>query len=183
MKLLSDLFPVVLFFIVYKLNGIYAATLAAMLAAALQTAWLWFQHRRLEPMQLAVVGLIVVLGGLTLLFDDPAFIKWKTTLVNWGFAAALIGGELFGSKSILERMLGAQITLPKQVWRNMTLSWIGFFLGVGALNLFVAYRYELDTWVNFKLYGVLGLTLAFTLIQGLLISRHLTADTTLNEED
>jgi intracellular septation protein len=183
MKLLTDLFPVLLFFVVYKLSDIYAATMAAMLAASLQAGWLWLRHRRLEPMQMAVVGLIVGLGALTLIFNDPAFIKWKTTLVNWGFAAALIGGELFGGKSILERMLGEKMSLPRQVWRNMTLSWIGFFIGVGALNLFVAYRYELDVWVNFKLYGVLGLTLAFTILQGLLLSRHLSPEATINKGD
>lgn len=183
MKLLTDLFPVLLFFVVYKLSDIYAATMAAMLAAALQASWLWFRHRRLEPMQIAVVGLIVALGALTLIFNDPAFIKWKTTMVNWGFAAALIGGQLFGRKSILERMLGEQMSLPKSVWRNMTLSWIGFFIGVGILNLFVAYNYELDTWVNFKLYGVLGLTLAFTVLQALFLSRHLSTETATSKED
>lgn len=183
MKLLTDLLPVLLFFIVYKYSDIYAATLAAMITAALQTAWLWLRHRRLEPMQIAVVGMIVVLGALTLAFNDPAFIKWKTTLVNWAFALALIGGELFGGKSLLERMLGEQLSLPRPVWRTMTLSWIGFFIGVGALNLFIAYRYELDTWVNFKLYGVLGLTFAFVVVQGLFLSRHLSDEATINKGD
>lgn len=173
MKLLTDLLPVVLFFVVYKFGNIYAATAAAMAAAVLQAGWLWLRHRRLQTMQLVVLGLIVVLGGLTLIFDDPAFIKWKPTLVNWAFALVLLGGELFGRKGVLERLLASQLTLPRPAWKRLTYSWIAFFVGMGALNLFVAYRFDLDTWVNFKLYGVLGLTLLFALLQGVYFSRYL----------
>lgn len=182
MKLLTDLLPVVLFFVVYKLGNIFAATAAAMAAAVLQAGWLWLRHRRLQTMQLVVLGLIVILGGLTLIFDDPAFIKWKPTLVNWAFAAVFIGGELFSRRGVLERMLGEQFTLPGPVWRRLTLGWIGFFLGMGLLNLVIAYRYDLDTWVDFKLYGVLGLTLLFALLQGLYLSRHLP-DTLSNDKE
>jgi intracellular septation protein len=183
MKLLTDLLPVLVFFAVYKLGDIYAATAAAMAVAVAQAGWLWLRRGRLEPMQAAVVGLIVVLGALTLIFNDPAFIKWKPTLVNWAFAAVLIGGELIGSKGMLERMLSAQLSLPKPVWRRLTISWIGFFIGMGALNLFVAYSYDLDTWVDFKLYGVLGLTLLFALLQGLYFSRHLPAEAPTDKEN
>lgn len=175
MKLLTDLLPVLVFFAAYKLGDIYIATAAAMATAVLQAGWLWLRHGRLEPMQLGVVGLIVVLGALTLIFNDPAFFIWKPTLVNWAFAVVLLGSELFSRKGMLERMLSAQMTLPKPIWRRLSYSWIGFFTAMGALNLFVAHRYDLDTWVNFKLYGVLGLTLLFALLQGLYFSRHLQA--------
>lgn len=173
MKFLFDFLPVVLFFVAYKLAGIYVATAAAIAAAVVQSAYLWIVHRKLERMQLVVLALIVVLGGLTLLFDDPDFIKWKPTLVNWAFAAALLGSQFIGGRNLIERMLGAQFTLPPEVWRRLNLAWISFFLFVGGLNLYVAYGYALDTWVNFKVYGVIGLTLGFALLQGVYLARHL----------
>lgn len=175
MKLLTDLLPVVVFFVAYKLGDIYIATAAAMAVAVVQAAWLWLRHRRLEPMQLAVVGMIVVLGTFTLIFHDPVFFIWKPTLVNWAFAVVVLSTQLFSRKGMLERMLGAQLSLPAPVWQRLSYSWTAFFVGMGALNLFVAHRYELDTWVNFKLYGTLGLTLLFALLQGLYFSRHLEA--------
>jgi intracellular septation protein len=183
MKVLADLFPVLLFFAVYKLGNIYAATVAAMAAAALQGAWLWWHNGRLPPMQAMVIGLIVGLGALTLALHDPVFIKWKPTLVNWAFALVLIGGELIGRKGMLERLLGAQLSLTRSVWQRLSWSWIVFFAAMGALNLFVAYSYDLDTWVDFKLYGVLGLTLVFTLLQGLYLSRHLPATAATDKEN
>lgn len=173
MKLLFDLLPVFLFFVAFKLADIYVATAVAMAAALVQSAWLWHRHRRLEPSQMIVLVLIVVLGALTLIFNDPDFIKWKPTLVNWLFGAVLAGGLLLGRRNLLQRMLGDQLVLPDPVWFRLALGWIGFFAAVGALNLFVAYRYELDTWVNFKLYGMIGLTLAFGLLQAVYIGRHL----------
>jgi len=173
MKFLTDLLPVLVFFVAFKLGGIFVATAAAMAVAVLQAGWIWLRRGRLEPMQLAVVGLIVALGALTLIFNDPAFFFWKPTLVNWAFALVLLGGELFGHKGVLERLLASQLTLPRPAWKRLTYSWIAFFVGMGALNLFVAYRFDLDTWVNFKLYGVLGLTLLFALLQGVYFSRYL----------
>ena len=176
MKLLFDFLPVLLFFIAFKFAGIYVATAAAMAAAIAQAAWLWLRHRRLEPTQLAVLVLIVGLGALTLLLDNPDFIKWKPTLVNWLFGAVLAGSMVVSERNLLQRMLHEKITLPAHAWRNLSLGWTAFFLFMGALNLFVAYRFSLDTWVNFKLYGILGLTLAFGVLQALYIGRYLPDD-------
>lgn len=173
MKLLFDFLPVLLFFIAFKFAGIYVATGVAMAVAVAQSAWLWLRHRRLEPAQLMVLVLIVGLGALTLIFHDPDFIKWKPTLVNWLFGLVLAGSLVVSERNLLQRMLGEQITLPAPVWRRLTLAWSAFFLAVGALNLFVAYGYDLDTWVNFKLYGIIGLTLGFGLLQALYIARYL----------
>jgi len=173
MKFFFDFLPVLLFFVAYKLAGIYVATAVAIAAAVLQSGYLYVRHRRLERMQLLVLVLIVVLGGLTLLFRDPNFIKWKPTLVNWGFGLAFLGSELIGGKNLLERMLSEQVKLPKAIWRRLNLAWVVFFTAVGALNLYVAYGFNLDTWVNFKLYGMIGLTVAFAVLQALYLARHL----------
>lgn len=182
MKLLVDLLPVILFFAVYKLGDIYMASAAAMAVAVLQTGWFWLRQRRLQPMQVVVPVLIVGLGALTLALRDPTFITWKPTLVYWAFAVVMLGGELIGRKGVLERMLDSQFSLPRAVWRRLGVGWIAFFMGLGGLNLFVAYRYDLDTWVNFKLYGMLGLTLLFTLLQAAYLSRHLPAEAPVDKE-
>jgi len=184
MKFLFDFLPVLLFFVAYKLAGIYVATGVAIAAAVLQSAFVYIKHRRLERMQWLVLVLIVVLGGLTLVFRNPDFIKWKPTLVNWGFGLVFLGSELIGNKNLLERMLSEQFKLPKAVWRRLNLAWVVFFTAVGALNLYIAYGFDLDTWVNFKLYGVLGLTLAFAVLQALYLARHLPdADKAQPKED
>lgn len=177
MKLLFDFLPVLLFFIAYKFSGIYVATGVAMVAVVLQSGWLWLRNRKLETSQLAVLILIVVLGALTLVFNNPDFIKWKPTLVNWMFGIALAGSMVVSERNLLQRLLDEKITLPSTVWRRLSLAWTGFFLFSGALNLFVAYRFSLDTWVNFKLYGLLGLTLIFAVLQALYIARHLPEET------
>lgn len=181
MKLLFDLGPVLLFFLAYKLTDIYTATAVAIGAALLQAGWLWLRHRRLAPLQLVTLGLIVGLGGLTLLLHDPQFIKWKPTLVNWAFGTVLLGSEFIGRRNLLERMLGQQLTLPRAMWRRLNLAWSGFFITLGGLNLYVAYGFEEAVWVDFKLYGMLGLTLLFVLAQSLYLARHLPAAATNKE--
>ncbi len=175
MKILSDFFPIILFFVVYKFYGIYTATVAAIAATAIQAALFWLKHRRLEKMHLINLAIITVFGGATLLLHDETYIKWKPTVVNWLFAAAFIGSQFIGGKSIIERMLGHAVTLPVAIWRNLNLAWAGFFVATGALNLYVAFNYDTDTWVDFKLFGILGLTLLFVIAQGLFISRYLSA--------
>ena len=173
MKLLADLFPVILFFIAYKAAGIYVATGVAIAASAAQVAWNRWRHGRVETLHWATLGLIVVFGGLTLVLHDPVFIKWKPTLVNWLFATAFLGSALFMERSLLQRMMGHAVVLPDPVWRRLNLAWVGFFLFAGAANLFVAYRFSEQAWVNFKLFGMLGLTLIFLLAQGFYLSKHM----------
>lgn len=173
MKLLYDFFPILVFFVAYKLAGIYVATAAAMVATALQVGAHWLRHRRVEPMHLVTLGLIVVFGGATLVLHDELYIKWKPTVLNWLFAAAFLATQWIGERTLVERVMGRELHLPAPVWRRLNLGWGLFFLFVGALNLYVAYTFETSVWVDFKLFGIIGLTVLFVVAQGLYLARHL----------
>lgn len=173
MKLLFDFFPVILFFVAYKLQGIYVATMVAIVATFVQVGWMWLRHRRLETMHLITLGLIVVFGGATLYLHDEQFIKWKPTVINWLFGIAFLASQFVGKKPFIQRMMGGNIDLPQPVWTRLNLSWALFFLFLGAANLFVIYTFDTDTWVNFKLFGMLGLTLSFVIGQAVFLSRYL----------
>ena len=175
MKLLFDLFQVLLFFIAYKVYGIYAATLTAIVASLLQVAYTWIRTRKIENMHLISLVLIVVFGGATLLLEDELFIKWKPTVLNWLFAVVFLGSQWIGKRTLVERMMGGQITVPTEIWRRLNLVWVLFFMLAGGLNLFVVYHFDTDTWVNFKLFGLSGLTLAFVLLQSLYLFRYMPA--------
>lgn len=176
MKLLFDFFPVILFFIAFKLYGIYVATAVAIVASVLQVAYVYIKNRRIEKMHLVTLGLIVILGGATLIFHDETFIKWKPSIVNWGFALVFFGSHFIGEKPIIRRIMDQAIHLPDVVWSRLSIMWIVFFIFSGVANIYVAYQYDTDTWVNFKLFGLMGLTLAFILVQGLYISRYIQDD-------
>lgn len=173
MKLLFDLFPVILFFIAFKLYGIYVATAVAIAASILQVAYVYAKNKRVEKMHIITLALIVILGGATLIFQDEAFIKWKPTVVNWGFALVFLGSHYIGQKPIIRRMMDQAISLPDRVWLNLSYMWVVFFIFSGIANIYVAYQYDTDTWVNFKLFGLMGLTLVFIIIQGIYISRYI----------
>ncbi|WP_029934817.1 septation protein A [Thiomicrospira pelophila] len=173
MKLLFDLFPVFLFFIAYKMYDIYVATGVIIVATIIQVSYLYARHRRVEKIHLITLGLIVLLGGATLLLHDERFIAWKPTIVNWGFALVFLASHyVMGNKPIVRRMMDAMIELPDQIWIRLSYLWIGFFIFSGLINLWVYYNFSLDAWVNFKLFGLMGLTFAFILLQGLYISRY-----------
>jgi intracellular septation protein len=171
MQFLVDLLPVIAFFVAYKLADIYVATGVLIVGVLLQTAWSWIRHRKVSPMLLTSAVLVLVFGGLTLLIHDPTFIKWKPSIVNWLFACAFLASQYVRGPTIVERLMGQNVALDAASWRKLNLAWVGFFLAAGALNLYVAYRYSEATWVNFKLFGLMGLTLAFALGQGVWISR------------
>ena len=173
MKFLFDIFPVIVFFVVFKLYGIYPATAAAIAATAVQVAWSWWRHRKVDNMLWVTLGIIVVFGGATLLLHDETFIKWKPTVLYWLFGAVLLGSQLLFGRNLMKSMMGKQIVLPDAVWKRVNASWIAFFAAMGVLNLFVAYRFSTDVWVNFKLFGGMGLLLLFAFAQALLLSRHL----------
>ncbi len=173
MKLLFDLFPVILFFIAYKLYDIYTATAVAIAASVAQVFFVYMKHRKVEKMHLITLALILVLGGLTLALHDETFIKWKPTLVNWGFALVFWGSHYIGKKPIIRRMLDEALTLPEHVWQRLSMLWITFFIFSGALNLFVAYTFSTDIWVNFKLFGLMGLTVIFIILQGLYLAKYM----------
>lgn len=173
MKFLFDFFPILLFFITYKWQGIYAATAVAIAASFIQVGLFWFKHRRFETMHLVTLALIAVLGGATLYLQDERFIKWKPTLVNWLFAAAFLGSQFIGNKPLAERMMGGSISLPAEIWRRLNGMWLLFFLAMGFANLYVVYNFDTETWVNFKLFGMMGLTLAFVIAQAFYLARHI----------
>lgn len=173
MKFLFDLFPIILFFVAYKLAGIFTATAVAIAATFGQIAWVWYRHRKVDNMLWVSLGLIVLFGGATLIFQNPTFIKWKPTVLYWLFATVLLGSQLVAKKNLIKSMMQKQVELPEPVWTRLNLSWIGFFATMGGVNIYVAYNYAEETWVNFKLFGILGLMLVFVLLQGVMLSRYI----------
>jgi len=173
MKFLFDIFPVVLFFIAFKIYDIYVATAVAIAATFLQIGWTWVRHRKVDNLLWVSLAVIVVFGGATLLLQDETFIKWKPTVLYWLFAAVLAVAGLAFRKNLIRAMMEAQVTLPEAVWGKLLASWIAFFALMGALNLAVAYNFSTDAWVNFKLFGGIGLMLAFIVLQALMLSRYI----------
>lgn len=203
MKLLFDLFPVILFFISYNkadlllnqtplgqwidasqpehIAATLVATVVAIAASFIQVTLVWLKHHRVENMHIFSLVIITVLGGLTIYIGNPAFIQWKPTLINWLFAAILLGSRYLLNKNLIEKMMGAQISLPVPVWNRLNLAWALFFIFSGLANLYVAFYYGLDLddktrmdiWVNFKLFGLMGLTLVFAIAQAFYLARHM----------
>ena len=178
MKLLFDFFPIIIFFIAYKLYDIFVATGVLMVAAVAQVGWSWHRHRRVDTLYWVTLGLTLFLGGATLVLKDQTFIKWKPTVVNWLFALAFFISRYVGSKPILQRMMADTISLPDPVWTRLNWSWIIFFTTMGTLNLYVAFsgHFNDDDWVNFKLFGMMGMTVLFVIAQGFYLSRHIKVD-------
>ncbi|MBY0270448.1 MAG: septation protein A [Burkholderiales bacterium] len=173
MKFLFDIFPVILFFAAFKFFGIYVATTVAIIATVLQIGWVWFKQRKVESMQWISLALIVVFGGATLLLRDETFIKWKPTVLYWLFAVTLLVSEIAFRKNLIKSMMDKQVSAPEGVWKKLLFGWIGFFVVMGVLNLYVAYSYSTDTWVSFKLFGGIGLMLVFVLGQAVLLAPHM----------
>lgn len=184
MKLLFDFFPLVLFFGAYKLFDIYVATLVAMAASLAQVVFIRIRHQRFETTHLVTLFVIFLFGGMTLIFQDDMFIKWKPTIVNWIFAIVVLGSQFIGKRTVLERLLGGQMQMPARIWKKVNVSWGLFFLVSGLLNLYVAFYFRThldeatrtDFWVNFKVFGLLGLTLAFSIIQMMIVARYISTE-------
>ena len=172
MKFLFDLFPVILFFIAFKVYDIYVATAVAIAATFLQIGWMWLRHRKVDNLLWVSLALIVVFGGATLLLQDETFIKWKPTVLYWLFAAVLAVAALGFRKNLIRAMMESQMALPEPVWGRLLASWIGFFAVMGAINLAIAFNFSTETWVNFKLFGGIGLMLVFIVLQALMLSRY-----------
>jgi intracellular septation protein len=173
MKLLLDFFPIVVFFAAFKLFDIYVATAVAIAGTLIQIGWMYHKTARVEPMQWLSLGVIVVFGGATLLAHDETFIKCKPTVLYALMAAALWGGWLLARRNFIHTLLGQQLDLPSEVWQKLMHAWAGFFTFMAGLNLWVAYQFDTETWVNFKLFGGLGLMVLFALAQSLYLGRHL----------
>ncbi len=202
MKLLFDLLPVILFFVTYKVAGafpqqsialagaalgwmvgdgtvpadqapILLATAVAIVASLLQVGWLLARGKRVDAMLWVSLAVIVVFGGATIWFHDETFIKWKPSILYWLFGGSLLVGHLVWKRNLLKSLLGAQLDVPGPVWARLLWAWIAFFVAMGVVNLAVAYSVPTDTWVNFKLFGLFGLTLVFTLGIGVYLARHM----------
>lgn len=178
MKFLFDFLPVIAFFVAFYLpedrsQGIYYGTAAAIIAALLQVIALQVLERRVEKTPLITLLILLVLGGATLLLQDERFIKWKPTAVNWLFAVIFLGSQYIGGKNLVQRMLGHVAQAPVRVWTHLNLGWAGFFFTMGLANLYVAFHFSNEVWVNFKLFGILGLTLLFAIGQALYMHRYL----------
>jgi intracellular septation protein len=172
MKFLFDIFPLVLFFAAWSFYDIFVATAAAIAATLVQVAWSWLRHRRVDNMLWVTLAIMVVFGGATIVLRDPTFIKLKPTVLYWAFAAALAGAQLYG-RNLVRLMMEKQMSLPDLVWNRLNASWVGFFAAMGVLNLYVAYAFSEAVWVNFKVFGGIGLMLLFVVLQALMLSRYL----------
>ncbi len=202
MKLLFDLFPVILFFAVFKFAGaqpdaaqafaaqylmflvadgeitakqapILLATAVAILATLGQVLWLLLRRRHVDTMLWVSLVIIVVFGGATIYFHDEMFIIWKPTVLYWCFALALLGAQLLMRKNLIRSLMGKQMALPDPVWDKLNLAWSAFFAAMGALNLYIAFNFPLELWVNFKMFGFIALMIAFVIAQTVYLSRYL----------
>lgn len=199
MKLLIDFLPIVIFFIVYKfapetielispllnaeqiqllvdMPAIVLATAVLIPATMLQIFYTKLTTGKVENMHLVTLALVVLMGGATVILQDKTFIQWKPTVVNWLFAAAFFGSQFIGNKTILERMMGQNLTLPANAWQNLNYAWVAFFVFSGVANLYVAYNFSEDIWVNFKLFGLLGLTILFIIAQSFYLYRFMNPE-------
>ena len=170
MQLLFDFFPLIAFFAAYIIYDLYVATAAIIVAIALQIAYQWFRHGKVNKMLLISGALVAVFGGITLVLRNPVFIQWKVTVVNWLFAAAFLGSQLFGTKTFTERLMGHAVELEPALWRQLNTLWVVNFTVLGALNLYIMYNFDEQTWVYFKTWGMIGLSLLMAVGQAIWIS-------------
>lgn len=170
MKMLFDLFPVVLFFAAFKFGGIYVATAVAMGASVLQIGITYLLKKKVEATMWVGFGVITLFGGTTLLLHNEMFIKWKPTILYWIFAGVIFGAKLLYKKNVMQGMMGKQLVVPDAVWERLNGAWGVFFALIGVLNLFVAYHFPTAVWVNFKLFGIMGLMLLFIVLQGIFLA-------------
>ena len=170
MQVLFDVFPVIVFFVVYRFSGIYAATAAIMATMAVQIAYQWFRHGKVNQMFLASGIIVAILGAITLALRNPLFIQWKPTIASWLFAAAFLGSRFVGKLTLVERIMGQAVQLPPAFWRQLNWIWVVTFAVIGVVNLYVVYHFSEQIWVDFKLFGITGMTLLVAVGQGLWIA-------------
>jgi intracellular septation protein len=172
MKLLFDLFPVILFFIAFKIFNVYVATGTAIVATIAQIGWVKWRHGKVDTMLWVSFAIIAVFGGATLILHDETFIKFKPSILYWIFAIILLGSNLLLKKNLMRTLLKEKITLPTKVWNQLNLGWSLFFVLLGVVNLYVAFNFSTDAWVNFKLFGTTGMMLVFVLLQAMALSKY-----------
>ena len=186
MKQFIDFIPLILFFIVYKISpqavdvlghsfmvgGIYSATAMLIASSLVVYGVLYVRQGKLEKSQWLTLIACLVFGSLTLAFHSETFLKWKAPVVNWVFALIFAGSHFIGDRLLIQRIMGHALTLPQTVWTKLNIAWIVFFLFCGAANLYVAFTYQ-EFWVDFKVFGSLGMTLLFLVGQGIFLARHI----------
>lgn len=173
MKQLFEFIPVILFFIAFKFYDIYVATAVVIVATIIQVGFTWIKYKKVEAMQWITLGLILVMGGATLYLQNEQFIKWKLTIIEWLFGLAFLGSQFFGKKTFVERMMGASLELPPNIWKKLNVMWAAFFISVGFINIYVMQNYNTDDWVTFKTFGVPGLMVIFIIFQILVIYKYI----------
>ncbi|MHB1949725.1 MAG: septation protein A [Gammaproteobacteria bacterium] len=178
LNFLYEFLPVVLFFIAFKYYGIYTATVVGIVVSALQLGLSTIWQRRLDKKQLITLLVFILFGGMTLYFHNPIFVKWKPSVVFWIFGTVLFLSHFVGKKPLMRRMLESVLdgkaSLPDFIWSRLNIAWTVFFFILGTINIYVAYTFSTETWVNFKLYGILGLLFAFSFLQALYLSRYIS---------
>lgn len=178
MKFLFDMFPVILFFVAYKLFDIYVATAVAIAATLAQMAWTKFKGRKIDNTMITSAVIIVVFGGATLFLHDESYIKIKPTVLYWLFAIGLVVANIFFKKNLVRGLMEHQISMPDPIWNKLNLAWAIFFALLGALNLYFALNFSTDAWVDFKLFGTMGLMFLFFVGQAFVLDKHMTAKDT-----
>ena len=190
MKQLLELLPLVMFFGAYQMDGdtlavggwshtfdgIFSATAVLMISTALTWLVASLLEKRNDKRLMWMTLAVLLFGAATLILRDQRFIQWKPTVFNWVLAAVFLGSQFIGKRTVLERVLGSQLILPRPIWTRLNVLWIGNFTLVGALNLFVAYRFEEAVWVSYKLYSSIGFTLALMLLTVAIVAPHLKDD-------
>jgi intracellular septation protein len=174
MQMLFDFLPLVAFFAAFMAFDIYVATVTIMVVIALQLAYQWLRHRKVNKILLISGALVAVFGTITLVLRDPVFLQWKTTVFNWALAVAFLGSQLFGSKTFTERLMGHAIELEPALWRQLNLLWVANFAVIGALNLYVMFNFDLQVWAYFKTWGMIGLSVLMVVGQAFWISSRST---------
>ena len=189
MQLFIEYFPLLVFFIINSIAGIYWATGSLIVAAFVQIFYYKIKKEKIPPKQWIIFGLIVVFGGLTIYLQNDAFLKWKVTIINAFFAGALLVSNTFFKKNIIKEFLAESLSLPDNIWSRLNLAWAMFFLFCSGLNYYIAFNYDLDTWVNFKVFGLTGLMFLFSITSILFLYKYLpleedesNADNTLSEK-
>ncbi|MDH3373659.1 MAG: septation protein IspZ [Gammaproteobacteria bacterium] len=171
MQLFIDYLPILIFFGAYFYEDIYFATTVLMVVMPIIMVVQWVITKKLNRIYAASTALVLLLGSATLLLRNPLFLYWKPTVLNWAIALAFLGSQFIGAKPFVQRMMGEAARLRDEQWRRLNLIWVIFFIVVGGINLYVAYSFSEPTWVKFKLFGMLGLTFAFVIIQTVWLMR------------
>jgi intracellular septation protein len=178
MQSLSAFLPLIAFYVGYKLagNDFFVATGVLIVVVLAQVSYEWLRHRKVSSMLLVTAVLVLIFGGLTLVIHDKIFLQWKFSIVNWLFASAFLASHFFGDRPLVQRIMGENVTLERGQWLRLSWAWIVYFAVMGALNLYVAYNFAESVWVNFKLYGTIGLTVLFALAQGFWLASKMPAE-------